>query len=540
MRIPNRGRNEFLCLFVHPRQGDIPAFLEFLRPEKRQSVCPVLIRSLASNYIKGLLRYPFGGLRLTGKILLLLLFWGPLLVPVTLSAVALGELAQSREAFDIVNRVALYFAVVWTFVDLFLRGQIYAPIFPYLATPIPRWKLISFYQFVTLFGAFNLLLLAFVGGFWLRSFYVQYGVFAWPWLLSLLLVLLCVHFVSNMLRAFLGKTYRSALFALLGVVALAVLEWGLDLKMLSGASALLFDAALRGAVWPLGLLIALSGALLYVSTQRIARGSYVDAGTKRAAKAKISRSTVSRSRLFDLVSLDWKLLTRNRRTRFSPFMVAAFTLWGMSYVLGFGLDQPNTGGVVHIGTFLGFAMAVSAVGLFYTGHIFSYRSAYYDGMQARPLSETLTVRGVLRMSHTGVLLGFAVAAPMVILSIRLGGVRSDMLLWTGCMFVYGLGVVNYGQALAGMFQTMRMALNVNAFGARKWGGRDRLSVILIGIATWLPAGLLFILIPDNAWAFPAVGAMGVTGLLCHTRWVAFLAATLRRRRYIMLERFRIS
>lgn len=501
----------------------------------------MLIRSLASNYIKGLLRYPFGGLRLTGKILLLLLFWGPLLVPVTLSAVALGELARSGEAFDIVNRVVLYFAVVWTIVDFFVRGQIYAPVFPYLSTPVPRWKLVSFYQFVTLFGAFNLLLLAFVGGFWLRSFYVEYGVFAWSWLLSLLLVLLCVHFVSNMLRAFLGKTYRSALFALLGAIALAVLEWGLDLRMLSGASALLFDAAPRGAFWPPGLLLALSGALLCVSTQRIARSLYVDAETKRASKAKVSRSTVSRSRLFDLVYCDWKLLVRNRRTRFSPFMAGGFTLWGMSYILaGPGRDGLNTAGVMGFPEFLGFVMAVSAVGVFYTGHIFSYRSAYYDGMQARPLSETLTVRGVLRMSHTGVLLGFAVAAPMGILSIRIGGARPDMLLWTGCMFVYGLGVVNYGQALAGMFQTVRIALNVNAFGAKKWGGRDRLSVILIGIVTWLPAGLLFILIPDSGWAFAAIGAMGVTGLLCHARWVGFLAATLRRRRYIMLERFRIG
>ncbi|MXW63411.1 MAG: hypothetical protein F4Y00_06335 [Bacteroidetes bacterium SB0662_bin_6] len=500
----------------------------------------MLIRSLASNYLKGLLRYPFGGLRLTGKILLLLLFWGPLFVPVTLSGVGVGMLVQSGEDFATVNRLVLYFAVVWTFVDLFLRGQIYAPIFPYLSTPIPRWKLISFYQFVTLFGALNLLLLAFVGAFWTRSFYVAYGAFAWLWLLSFLLMLLCVHVVSNMLRASWGKSYRSALFALLAVVALVVLEWGIGLGMLSGTSAILFGAALGGAFWPTGLLIALTGALSYVSTQRIARGLYVDAETKRASKARISRSTVSRSRLFDLVSLDWKLLTRNRRTRFSPVLVAAFTLWGMSYILaGPWRDGLNTEGAMGWGEFLGFAMAVSAVGLFYTGHIFSYRSAYYDGMQARPLSEILRVQGVLRMSHAGTLLGFAVAAPMIILSIRLGGIHPDMLLWAGCMFVYGLGVVNYAHVLAGMFQTVRIALNVNAFGAKKWGGRDRFSVIMIGVITWLPAGLLLFLMPDNNWAFMGIGAMGITGLLCHTRWVAFLVSTLRRRRYIMLERFRI-
>ncbi len=500
----------------------------------------MLIRSLASNYLKGLLRYPFGGLRLTGKLLLLLLFWGPLFVPVTLSGVGLGMLVQSGEELATANRLVLYFAVVWTLVDLFLRGQIYAPIFPYLVTPIPRWKLISFYQFVTLFGALNLLLLAFVAGFWIKSFYVQSGAFAWLWLLSFLLVFLCVHFVSNMLRASWGKSYRSALFALLGAATLAALEWGFDLGMLSGISAALFDAALRGAFWPLGLLIALSGGLLYVSTQRIARGLYIDVGAKRASKAKISRSTVSRGRLFDLVSLDWKLLTRNRRTRFSPFMVAAFTLWGMLYVLGGWPDQLNTGGAVGFGEFMGFAMAISAVGIFYTGQIFSYRSAYYDGMQARPISETLTVQGVLRMSHTGTLLGFAVAMPMVILSIRLEDLHPDMLLWTGCMFVYGLGVVNYAHALVGMFQTVRMALNVNAFGAKKWGGQDRFFVFLIGIVIWLPAGLLLFLMPDHDWAFLAIGAVGVTGLLCHSRWVAFLAATLRRRRYVMLERFRIG
>ncbi len=500
----------------------------------------MLIRSLASNYLKGLLRYPFGGLRLTGKILLVLLFWGPLFVPVVLSGVGVGMLVQSGEEFAIVNRLVLYFAVVWTLVDLFLRGQIYAPIFPYLATPIPRWKLISFYQIVTLFGALNLLLLAFVGGFWARSFYVEYGAFAWLWLVSFLLVFLCIHFVSNMLRASLGKSYRSALFALLAAVALAVLEWGLDLGMLSGASSILFDAVLGGAFWPIGLLLALTGALLYVSTQRIGRGLYIDLGTKRASTAKIFRSAVSRSRLFDLVSLDWKLLTRNRRTRFSPVLVAAFTLWGMSYVLGAWTEGLNAEGVVGPSKFAGFILAVASVGIFYTEQIFSYRSTYYDGMQARPLSEILTVQGVLRMSHVGTLLGFAVAAPMVILSIRLGGVRPDMLLWTGCMFVYGLGVVNYAHVFAGMLLAMRMALNVSAFGAKKWGGPGKFSVFLLVIITWLPAGLLLFLMPDHGWGFLAIGAVGVTGLLCHTRWVAFLAATLRRRRYIMLERFRIS
>ncbi len=108
------------------------------------------------------------------------------------------------------------------------------------------------------------------------------------------------------------------------------------------------------------------------------------------------------------------------------------------------------------------------------------------------------------------------------------------------MFVYGLGVVNYAHVFAGMFSAMRMALNVSAFAAKKWAGRDRFSAVLIGIVTWLPAGLLLFLIPNNDWAFLAIGAMGVTGLLRHARWVAFLAATLRRRRYIMLERFRIS
>ncbi len=500
----------------------------------------MLIRSLASNYLKGLLRYPFGGLRLTGKLLLLLLFWGPLFVPVTLSGVGVGMLVQSGEDFATVNRLVLYFAVVWTIVDLFLRGQIYAPIFPYLATPIPRWKLVSFYQFVTLFGALNLLLLAFVGAFWTRSFYVAYGAFAWLWLLSFFLVFLCVHFVSNMLRASLGKSYRSALFALLAVVALAVLEWGIGLGMLSGISAILFDAALGGAFWPIGLLIALAGALLYVSTQRIARGLYVDVGAKRASTAKISRSAVSRSRLFDLVSLDWKLLTRNRRTRFFPFMVAAFTLWGISHVLRMWSEGPNADDAVSPYTFAGFILAVASVGIFYTEQIFSYRSTYYDGIQARPISEILTVQGVLCMSHTGTLLGFAVAAPMIILSIRLGGVRPDMLLWTGCMFVYGLGVVNYAHVFAGMFLAMRMALNVSAFGVKKWGGPGKFSVLLIVIVMWLPAGLLLFLIPDHDWAFLAIGAVGVTGLLCHARWVGFLAAMLRRRRYIMLERFRIS
>ena len=150
----------------------------------------MLIRSLASNYLKSILRSRFGGLNLAVKILAIVFMW----MPLYLYAIGAGlfiDLAFNELAFNvdipaIASRAVLYFLIFWSGLDIFLRTRISLPLFPYLTTPITRRKVALFYQAISAFGKINLLPFLFVLAFWLRNFLLKDIAFAWAWLLLFL------------------------------------------------------------------------------------------------------------------------------------------------------------------------------------------------------------------------------------------------------------------------------------------------------------------------------------------------------------------
>ena len=216
----------------------------------------MLIRSLASNYLKSILRSRFGKLNLAVKILAIVFMW----MPLYLYAIGAGlfiDLAFNELAFNvdmpaIASRVVLYFLIFWSGLDILLRTRISLPLFPYLTTPITRRKLALFYQAISAFGKINLLPFLFVLAFWFRNFLLKDIAFAWAWLLLFLSLSACFHLAANLLRISLGRRYLPMLCTLLFVVALAAMEWRYDIPTLSGLSTALFEATLGGAVWPSG------------------------------------------------------------------------------------------------------------------------------------------------------------------------------------------------------------------------------------------------------------------------------------------------
>ena len=116
----------------------------------------MLIRSLASNYLKSILRSRFAGLNLAAKVLAIVFIW----MPFYLYAIGAGlfiDLAFNELAFNvdipaIASQTVLYFLIFWSGLDIFLRPRISLPLFPYLATPITRTKLALFYQAISVLG----------------------------------------------------------------------------------------------------------------------------------------------------------------------------------------------------------------------------------------------------------------------------------------------------------------------------------------------------------------------------------------------------
>ncbi len=499
----------------------------------------MLISSFIANYLKSILRSPFGSIRLGGKTLFILIFWAPLLFSMAAGGIGVAHLIASKELLVYINKGMIYLVIGWGLIDFFSR-QVYVPLFAYMVTPIAHWKISLFYQIITFMNVINLLVLSFVMGFWIVNFDIQYDIIAWNWLLLLFTCFICVRCILNMLQIHQRKSYRVILFLLFTVILLALIEW--KFRILSITSATLFDTVLQGAFWPLVLLTIAASILLFVSTKRTSGDLYVDnLPMVRSRKTKISQILVSQNCLFEIFYHEWKLLIRNHRTKFSPLLAIMFMPWGLSYVFASPIrDGLNVQNILGFGELLELMLAVSGIPLFYTIQVFSNRSVFYEGISVRPFSETMMVRKFLFISQSGILFISIIAMLLGILVVRIGNVSSDIIVWIGCMFIYGLGVVNYVYMFVGILTAVRMELNANVFSIKKFHRRDMFTASLFLTATWFPAGLLLWLIPDKIWAFVTIGVAGTMGLLCHFKWVGFLAAFLRQRRYVMFERFRVN
>lgn len=508
----------------------------------------MLIRSLASNYLKRTLRSPFGRWILGGSLFAVLCFWAPVFLYafyVGFSAVRYLDIDRSVDLLAGVNPAILPVLIAWGLFDgLLLRRKVYVSLFPYLITPTPRRTLALFRQIVTLFGKFNLFVLAFVTGFWVKNLYLQDIDFAWNWLLVLCLLCVCMHLAANILRSWRGEKFLPVLGVLLCVSVLAVLEWGHDVRILSGASATLFDAAASGAVWPSILLAGLAGCLFYGSVKRISRSLYIDHSAAPRLPWNRRRAPRRRSRprtlTAELLSCEWKLILRNRQPR-SLMTVSVIVILFLT-VLAVGVSTEV--GAKNIPGFLILWSLWHPI--FYFTSAFDFKSAYYDGLNVWPISENTTLRTMLFMFHRiilSIILIFTLA--IIIMNIIL-----DSRIFFGWIFMQGsilfaMGILNYAALFLNVLFPIPRTLNA---GMTEPNTSFVLPVLnaqaILTNATLVIMLILPVLVPimqsvSGVWSGLILGALGLAGL-CFQPWLTrLLARRLRTRRYVVMERFRI-
>ena len=489
----------------------------------------MLIRSLASNYLKSILRSRFAELNLAVKILAIVFLWMPFYLYATAAGLfidlALNELAPNADMPAIASRAVLYFLIFWSGLDIFLRPRISLPLFPYLATPITRTKLALFYQAISVFGKINFLPLLFVLAFWFRNFLLKDVAFAWAWLLLFLLLSACFHLLTNLLRMSLGRRYLPLLCTLLFVVALAAMEWRYDIPTLSVLSTGLFEATLGGAVWPLAIVLAVGVAVLYASTSQIIRGLYVDDTILSRPRKKVAGKGVDRSFTAGMLSFEWKLIWRNKRTRVIFISVPAFIYVG---------TNPITFSLSHLSdAFLSFSFGLAIIGsTMFTTMAFNFRSTFYDGMMSRPGLIKVIIQHIFRVSNA-ILIGVFVIMVIIVIFVR----DFRILPLIGYMLLYGLGVAKYIASFPWVFAATRLELNRSGFGETNFKKGGWISALFAFLIIF-PPPLLIWLLPGSHWGSMVVGALGLAGLLFRSRWVDALTKNLEKKRYVLMEEFR--
>lgn len=400
---------------------------------------------------------------------------------------------------------------------------------PYLHLPIPRSRLVRYFQFASLASIHNLYPLLFFLPFWYR--YVLYGVYspagALTWLSGVFLLLAAAHFANNLLRTIVSGSLRGALLVagLLGAVLL--LDHFLGTLVLHRASAGLFSALLAGNAGLLVLLALLTVLITTYSTwllkQRLLwKGG--DAGARDTDWRTPFRPAWGQ--VLNLILLELTLIRRNRRPK-TYLLLSLF--FGTVYTALFLFD-PGAESSSLMAAFIG----VFASGMFamnYGQLMFAWESSYFDGFLVRDVHPRSMVLAKLILLQGSCGVFFFLTLPLFY------GLAPGMIVLHFTFLLYNAGVTC-------MLMMALAVANQKRVDLQKGGGffnYEGFSVVhwLWFVPTILPPTLvLFLFQDDRRTALLLIGGLGLLSAGLTRLWSAFFARLLMRRKHTMAAGFR--
>ena len=253
-------------------------------------------------------------------------------------------------------------------------------------------------------------------------------------------------------------------------------------------------------------------------------------------ESRVAHPQASRGLWRVLLSVEWKLFLRNRRPRLLLIFYGCLALLGALRPAWY--NTPD-------GWFVMYVMMTCPL-----LSTLSWRSTFYEGLLARPVSESDVARIIVYVLHLCVVLFFGLS---IIASTLVQGDWGDLSM-IGASFLYVLGVVNYLLAFVATAFMSGARIDMNLRFRDVGHGdpyrevpvsRDAVPYRWIVPVFWLLVVLSAALIVSVGFfsqtreiVFPAMAVLGLAGLFFHARWLRLLTHVLHGRRYELLERFR--
>lgn len=245
--------------------------------------------------------------------------------------------------------------------------------------------------------------------------------------------------------------------------------------------------------------------------------------------------------LRELLSLEWKLFRRNRRPRWMlVFFGVVSVLFGVASLLAVLLAGITINFDLIFLSYLMNAMiifTVAGVGL---------RSSFYDGLLSRPVSQGIIVHNVALTFHIFMSCFFVLPTLASLINFSQG--ESNDLYRMISMFLYILGIINYLMVFLSALEPNSVELNVklSELNIRSPVVKEfqnlrtiLMIVFLLILAVAAPLVIWGFFPGTHGIVFPAMAVLGLAGLLFHAGWVRLIARSLEKRRYELLERFRL-
>ncbi len=398
---------------------------------------------------------------------------------------------------------------------------------PYLILPVGRPTLIRFLNIRSLFQFFNLLPLLLFVPFALTATRAAYGPAASGSLVASLVGLtLFNHFlILYIKRKMIVNGWWMAGFLL--VLAVLGLSDYFGLFSLSVLSSRLFMGILAHP-WSWVLTALMAGWAFYNNYVFLYKNLFLeDIGIKSRRRQGADYAFLDRfGTIGEMISLDVKLILRNKRPRSLVMLSVAFLMYGFIFYKPESLAHGEWG-LMLMGGFIITGIFISNYGQF----LFAWQSSHFDGM----MSANLQVRTYIKSKF---LLLTAVSSILFLLSSFYGLLNWKLLLVQLAAYLYNIGVNTVIVAYFGTRNYKAIDIgrgatfNYQGLGAAQW--IYSLVVLVIPLVIYLPFSLLI-----GKWAgILAIGIAGGISLLLQDFWTGLITREFLKRKYLLLQGFR--
>ena len=438
------------------------------------------------------------------------------------------QLWPEADPVQIVNRSLLAAFISLFFIRFLFQKTPRMKVVPYLHLPIPRGRLVGFFQAASLLSIHNFYPLLFFLPFWMRYVVREGSVTGHVmWIGSILLLILASHFANLLLRGVLRQ--RAGLFYIWMslFIATAFVDEAAGIGMQQHISEFLFSRILGGDFLSLSLLLSFTVFVVVASTISLARSIRDPEPTITSERARVRSFEVPEEWgvLGQLLRIELLLMWRNRRPRHYLFVSLLFSTLYLVFMLGTG----GSFGGVAFSAMLGL-FASGGFALNYGQLMFGWDSTHYTAYVARnvPFARMVEAKAIVLQLSCVVL--FLASLPLFI------WLRPELVPLHFAFLFYNSGITTILILELATRNRQRVDIgrsggffNYEGFSARHW---------LWFIPTALPPVLFLQVMHETPrLGLSILATIGLVGVLFTRVWTRYFAAGLTARKHTMLEGF---
>jgi hypothetical protein len=440
----------------------------------------------------------------------------------------LEKLYPGRDAVLIFSGFILYYFAI-DFIFRFLLQDLPAlTIKPYLIQRIRRSELIRFLNIRSLFNIFNLLPFVIFFPFIITVIGTKFGVVV---TVAYLLTISFLSIANNYLLLFLKRKIAVNNWWLPGILILCTaigLADHFNIFSLSRLSTVIFSSLITKP-WLCVLPILLATVTYTNNYYFLLNNLYLD---EMEAKRKIRKGAnfyfLDKYGLTgELISLELKLIWRNKRPRTMMLYSLIFIFYGIIFYTPINLSDPSKWWTLMFG-----GLFVTGLSIFnYGSFLFAWQSSYFDGLMSNNLSFKSYLKGKwFLLASLGVIL-FLVTVFYGMIDWRLIVIQLAC-----CLYNIGINIIllmylatwNY----KGMDLSRGSTMNYQATGIVQW----LFTLLLILLPTIIYFGFYFLM---GRWAgILSLGFLGLISLFMREWWLGFISKAFNKRKYLILKGFR--